>query len=162
MKRDDTSILNAELAGAIAAMGHTDVLMIVDAGFPIPDDANRIDLALTRGIPTIEQVLTAVDDELIAERVLYADDVPEMNPPLDRLVNEVYGEGSGTEVDTIPHEDVLAYGSEAKAIVRTGDFNPWGNIVIQCGTDPKAWFADDEVSMPPAYEERYTEMYGEE
>jgi D-ribose pyranose/furanose isomerase RbsD len=162
MKRDDTSILNAELAGAVAAMGHTDVLMIVDAGFPIPDDANRIDLALTRGIPTIEQVLTAVDDELIAERVLYADDVPEMNPPLDRLVNEVYGEGSGTEVDTIPHEDVLAYGSEAKAIVRTGDFNPWGNIVIECGTDPKAWFADDEVSMPPAYQERYAEMYGEE
>jgi D-ribose pyranose/furanose isomerase RbsD len=162
MKRDDTSILNAELAGAVAAMGHTDVLMIVDAGFPIPDDANRIDLALTRGIPTIEQVLTAVDDELIAERVLYADDVPEMNPPLDRLIREVYGEGSGTEVDTIPHEDVLAYGSEAKAIVRTGDFNPWGNIVIQCGTDPKAWFADDEVSMPPAYQERYAEMYGEE
>ena len=162
MKRDDTAILNAELASAIAAMGHTDVLMIVDAGFPIPDDANRIDLALTRGVPTIEQVLTAVDDELIAERVLYADDVPEMNPPLDRLVNEVYGEGSGTAVDTIPHEDVLAYGSEAKAIVRTGDFNPWGNIVIECGTDPKAWFADDEVSMPPAYQERYAEMYGEE
>lgn len=162
MKRDDTAILNAELAGAIAAMGHTDVLMIVDAGFPIPADANRIDLALTRGIPTIEQVLTAIDDELIAERVLYADDVPEMNPPLDRLVNEIYGEGSGTEVDTIPHEDVLAYGSEAKAIVRTGDFNPWGNIVIECGTDPKAWFADDEVSMPPAYQERYAEMYGEE
>lgn len=162
MKRDDTAILNAELAGAIAAMGHTDVLMIVDAGFPIPDDANRIDLALTRGIPTIEQVLTAVDDELIAERVLYADDVPEMNPPLDRLIRDVYGEESGTEVDTIPHEDVLAYGSEAKAIVRTGDFNPWGNIVIECGTDPKAWFADDEVSMPPAYQERYAEMYGEE
>ena len=86
MRRDDTSILNAELAGAIATMGHTDVLMIVDAGFPIPDDVTRIDLALTRGIPTIEDVLTLVDEELIAERVLHADDVPEMNPPLHRLI----------------------------------------------------------------------------
>jgi D-ribose pyranase len=162
MRRDDTSILNAELAGAIAAMGHTDVMMIVDAGFPIPEDVNRIDLALTRGVPTIEEVLTAVDEELIAERVLYADDVPEMNPRLNRLIRETYGEGSGTEVETIPHEDVLAYGDEAKAIVRTGDFNPWGNIVIECGTDPKAWFDDAEVSMPPAYEERYAEMYGDE
>jgi len=161
MKRDDTSILNDELAHAIASMGHTDVLMIVDAGFPIPSDAWRIDLALTRGVPTIEEVLTAVDDELVAERVMYAEDVPEMNPPLDRLVTGTYGEGSGTEVETIPHEDVIAYGEEAKAIVRTGDFNPWGNIVIQCGTDPKAWFADEEVSMPPAYEERYEEMYGD-
>jgi D-ribose pyranose/furanose isomerase RbsD len=162
MRRDDTSILNAELAGAIATMGHTDVLMIVDAGFPIPDDVTRIDLALTRGIPTIEDVLTLVDEELIAERVLYADDVPEMNPPLHRLIQETYGDGSGTEVETIPHEDVLAHGEEAKAIVRTGDFNPWGNIVIECGTDPKAWFDDPEVSMPPAYEERYAEMYGSE
>jgi D-ribose pyranose/furanose isomerase RbsD len=162
MKRDDTSILNAELSEAIAAMGHTDVLMIVDAGFPIPEDTRRIDLALTNGIPTIAEVLGAIDDELIAERVLYADDVPEMNPPLNRLIQRTYGAGSGTEVETIPHEDVLAYGEEAKAIVRTGDFNPWGNIVIQCGTDPKAWFADSEVSMPPAYEERYAEMYGDE
>jgi D-ribose pyranose/furanose isomerase RbsD len=161
MKRDDTSILNAELTHAVAAMGHTDVLMVVDAGFPIPEDVRRVDLALTRGVPTIEQVLTAVDEELIAERVLYADDVPEMNPPLNRLIQETYGEGSGTEIETIPHEEVLGYGTEAKAIVRTGDFNPWGNIVLECGTDPKAWF-DDDVSMPPAYQERYAEMYGEE
>jgi D-ribose pyranase len=162
MKRDETSILNAELAHAVAEMGHTDVLMIVDAGFPIPEDTRRVDLALTRGIPTIEEVLTTVDDELIAERVLYAEDVPEMNPPLDDLIHETYGDGSGTELDTIPHEDVLSYGSEAKAVVRTGDFNPWGNIVIECGTDPKAWFDDDDVSMPPAYQERYAEMYGEQ
>lgn len=162
MKRDDTSVLNAELAAAIAAMGHTDVLMITDAGFPISENTRRIDLALTRGIPTIEEVLTVVDEELIAERVLYADDVPEMNPPLNRLIQETYGEGSGTQVETIPHKDVLAYGDEAKAIVRTGDFNPWGNIVIECGTDPKAWFDDNEVSMPPAYEDRYAEMYGDQ
>jgi len=160
MKRDADGILNAELSHAIASMGHTDVLMVVDAGFPIPSDAWRIDLALTRGIPRLFDVLGAVDDELIAERVLYAEDVPEMNPDLDAFLRETY-EGSGAELETIAHEEVLEYGQQAKAIVRSGDFVPWGNVVIQCGTDPKPWFDGENVMMPEAYEERYEEMYGE-
>lgn len=159
MKRDSDQILNSELSHAIASMGHTDVLLVTDAGFPIPDDAWRIDLALTRGIPTLADVLEAVHAELVPERVLYADEVPEMNPEFDALLQDLY-EGSGADVETIPHERVLEYGHEAKAIVRTGDFVPWGNVVLECGTDPKAWFEGNDAVMPDEYERRYEEMYG--
>ena len=45
-------ILNAELNHAIASMGHGDFILVCDAGFPIPNDAWRIDLALTKDVPT--------------------------------------------------------------------------------------------------------------
>lgn len=160
MKRDADGILNAELSHAIASMGHTDALMVVDAGFPIPEDAWRIDLALTRGVPRLYDVLETVHDELIPERVLYAADVPEMNPELDDRLHALY-EGSGAEIETKAHEEILEYGTRAKVIVRTGDFVPWGNVVVEGGTDPKAWFDGENVTMPAAYRRRYEEMYGE-
>lgn len=160
MKRDPDAVLNAELSHAIASLGHTDVLMVVDAGFPIPQESWRIDLAVTRGVPSLYDVLELVHAEVIPEAVRYADDVPRMNPELDEFIDGLYGD-TGAEVSTIPHEEVLAYGERAKAIVRTGDFVPWGNVVIQCGTDPKAWFAGDRTVMPDSYREVYEQMYGE-
>jgi len=134
--------------------------MVTDAGFPIPEDAWRIDLALTRGVPSLYDVLKTVHGEVLPEAVFYADDVPEMNPELDKFLRELY-DGSGADLGTIPHEEVLEYGHEAKAIVRTGDFVPRGNVVIQCGTDPAAWFDGERTVMPEEYRERHEEMYGE-
>ena len=161
MKRNEQAILNAELSEAIARMGHTDILLVTDAGFPIPDDVQRIDLALTRGVPTLEETLSLIHEELIPERIHYADDVPEMNPDFDDFLQSLYAD-SGAEIEPIPHEDVIAYGEQAKAIVRTGDFVPWGNVVIQCGTDPKPWFDGENEVMPDEYEERYRTIYGED
>lgn len=160
MKRDPDAILNAELSQAIATLGHTDILLVTDAGYPIPVDAWRIDLAVTRGIPSLYDVLELVHGAVIPEAVRYAADVPEMNPELDEFLQDLY-EGSGATLSTVPHEEVLEYGNEAKAIIRTGDFVPWGNVVIQCGTDPKAWFAGDRTVMPEEYRGRYEEIYDE-
>ena len=42
-------ILHPELAKALATCGHTDIILVTDAGFPIPKDANRIDLGYYAG-----------------------------------------------------------------------------------------------------------------
>lgn len=39
IKRNEGDILNADLSHVIASMGHTDLIMIVNAGYPIPDIA---------------------------------------------------------------------------------------------------------------------------
>ncbi|HKZ27462.1 MAG TPA: RbsD/FucU domain-containing protein, partial [Rubrobacteraceae bacterium] len=38
-------ILNAQLAGALARLGHTDTLVVCDAGLPIPPGSEVVDLA---------------------------------------------------------------------------------------------------------------------
>lgn len=57
-----TAVLNAQLSGVIASLGHTDGLTICDAGLPIPSEQQCVDLALTKGVPsflsTLEVVLT--------------------------------------------------------------------------------------------------------
>ena len=54
-----SGILNAELNHAIASMGHGDLMIVCDAGFPIPSAAWRIDLAVVPDVPDLETVLLA-------------------------------------------------------------------------------------------------------
>ncbi|MGB9897612.1 RbsD/FucU domain-containing protein, partial [Thermanaerothrix sp.] len=46
-----TPLLNTALSELIASLGHGDMVVIADAGLPIPAETYRIDLALTRGVP---------------------------------------------------------------------------------------------------------------
>ncbi len=50
-------ILHPQLARALAELGHTDIAMVVDAGFPIPRTVERIDLGFSPGIPSLAQIL---------------------------------------------------------------------------------------------------------
>ena len=145
-------ILNKELNHALAAMGHGDVLIVCDAGFPIPVDAWRIDLAITRDFPPLVPVLEIVAGALIAERVLFGEEVATNNPPLYRELQRLFPE---SELEAIPHETIMTeMAARAKAIVRTGGFTPWGNIALVSGVDPFAWFGDPALVVPPFYQER--------
>ena len=65
MTRD--GILNAQLLSAIAHCGHTQTLVICDAGLPLPPGVPVIDLALVRGVPTFLEALKAVAGQLVVE-----------------------------------------------------------------------------------------------
>ena len=75
-------ILNKKLNTAIADMGHSDMLIIADAGFPIPDEAQRVDLAIEKDLPSVEQVLSLIIEDFIYEKVIVADEQKQYNPPL--------------------------------------------------------------------------------
>jgi simple sugar transport system permease protein/D-ribose pyranase len=151
-------ILNAELNKAIATMGHGDLFIICDAGFPIPLDRWRIDLALTHNLPDLYTVLDLVLSDLVVEKVFYAEDIETNNPPLLQRLQSTF-DGTGAELEAVPHSRMLGeLAHSAKAIVRTGAFNPWGNIGLVCGTDPSAWFAMPGTVMPEAYRQRQARM----
>lgn len=154
MKRQ--GILNAELCGAIGAMGHGDMMIVCDAGFPIPATTKRIDLALIQGVPTLEQVLEAVAAELITEKVIFAEEMKANNPPLHKAVERIFGP---EDIATVSHADMLTQmAGRAKVIVRTGDFNPWGNIALVSGVDAPRWFDRADVVTPPDYQKRIARM----
>ncbi|NMR96599.1 D-ribose pyranase, partial [Vibrio parahaemolyticus] len=60
-------ILNGELSKLIAEMGHMDMILIGDAGMPVPKGVKLIDLALVEGIPSFIEVLKAVLEDLEVE-----------------------------------------------------------------------------------------------
>ena len=45
----NANILNPELISAIAAIGHTELFAIADAGLPIPKGVQVVDLSLVAG-----------------------------------------------------------------------------------------------------------------
>lgn len=147
MKRH--GILNAPLSGALATLGHTDLILVVDAGFPIPSGANRIDLAVTENLPDLRTVLRLIADEIVVEGVVRADDVTTNNPLLDEWLHATF---DGAEFTTRTHAEVLGeLARQAKAIVRTGAFEPWGNVGLFCGVDVPKWFTGEGVIAPDYY-----------
>lgn len=126
-----SSLLNAPLSGVIASMGHTDGLAIADAGLPIPDGPERIDLAVRNGLPAFLDVLDAILEELQVERALIAEEMLSASPDLHRALVERLG--NGVQIDTVPHERFKVQTKQAQAIVRTGEFTPYANVILYSG-----------------------------
>jgi D-ribose pyranose/furanose isomerase RbsD len=150
MKRG--GILNQQLSAAIAALGHGDGLLVVDAGFPVPSDAWRIDLAVTENLPDLRTVLDLIAAEMIVETVVLAAEVATHNAPLGEWVRNCW---PGAAYEPVPHTQMLSeIPSRAKAVVRTGAFDPWGNILLVSGVDVPSWFTRPGVVVPDYYLDR--------
>jgi D-ribose pyranase len=147
MKRN--GILNLPLNEAIAAMGHGDLLIVCDAGFPIPSEIPRIDLAILPDLPDLQTVLSAIAQDFIAEKVGYAAEMAQNNPELKRKVDQIF---AGADFIALSHQQILSELShQAKFIVRTGAFDPWGNILLYSGVDVPKWFTKPGTVAPGYY-----------
>ncbi|MDE1166277.1 MAG: RbsD/FucU domain-containing protein, partial [Pseudomonas sp.] len=62
-----TPLLNIALSRLIASLGHGDIVVIGDAGLPVPPGVELIDLALTQGIPGFVATLEVLLSELQVE-----------------------------------------------------------------------------------------------
>ena len=69
------TLLNSAISSVISRLGHTDSIVIGDAGLPIPQGPQRIDLAVTHGIPTFLQVAHAVTHEMQVESAIIAEEI---------------------------------------------------------------------------------------
>ncbi|TJZ94103.1 D-ribose pyranase [Paracoccus gahaiensis] len=124
MKR--SVLLNAELSRLVAAMGHGDLLVIGDAGLPVPRGVRVVDLAVTRGIPGVFDVLDAVLAEMVVERSALAEEAGA------DLAGRFRARQIGA-VALMPHDALKAGMAEARAVVRTGEFTPYANICLYAG-----------------------------
>ncbi|MFB4473776.1 D-ribose pyranase, partial [Oceanobacillus caeni] len=73
-------ILNSNIAKVLVDLGHTDTIVIGDAGLPVPDGVLKIDLALTPGTPSFQEVVKAVVDDMVIEKVTIAEEMKDTNP----------------------------------------------------------------------------------
>jgi D-ribose pyranase len=122
--------LNQPLSEVIAGMGHMDQLVIGDAGLPIPTEIQRIDLALTQGVPTFLETLEVILGEIQVERVIIAEEMIDVSPILYEQVKKLLHE---IPLETIPHTEFKQQTRTARAVVRTGEFTPYANIILVSG-----------------------------
>ncbi|MBP6803322.1 MAG: D-ribose pyranase [Chloroflexi bacterium] len=128
-------VINQPITAVIGGLGHTDTLTIADAGLPIPATTQRIDLALTAGVPSFLQTLRVVLSEMFVEKAIVAEEMQAISPHIYAAVRDILGD---TPVELIPHVEFKRQTAVSRAIVRTGEFTPYANVILVSG----AWGFD--------------------
>ncbi len=133
MKR--TALLNRHLSRLVASLGHTDEIVVADAGLPVPPGVEVIDLAVSPGIPGLFDVLDALSQELIVEGAVFAAEAsPELVTQIEvKLAHWAAETGKPIEDFRMPHDAFKARTGKARAVIRTGDVTPYANIILISG-----------------------------
>ncbi|ASM19079.1 MULTISPECIES: D-ribose pyranase [Serratia] len=131
-------LLNSDVSAVIARLGHTDQLTLCDAGLPIPAETQRIDLALTQGVPTFMQVFAAVTQEMQVESAILAEEIVKQNPSLhEALLAELTAlgqrQGNTISVRYISHQAFKAQTEHSRAVIRSGECSPYANVILCAG-----------------------------
>lgn len=122
--------LNSELSYVISKLGHFDTLTIGDCGLPVPKGVQRIDLAVTYGVPSFDDVFKVVDAEAKFQKVTIASEAKEANPAFYQNLHE-WAKLNGVEVVEVPHEQFKKLSLSSVAIVRTGECKPFSNVILE-------------------------------
>jgi len=123
-------IINGPISSVIAHLAHTELLTVADAGLPIPDTTQRIDLALKPGTPGFQETLEVVLTEMYVEKAYVSVDIitksPEMLAGIKRLLGDI-------PIENLPHTEFKILTANSKAIIRTGEVTPFANVILVAG-----------------------------
>jgi D-ribose pyranase len=125
MKR--RGIINAPLSGHLARLGHTDLVVVADAGLPLPPHVPVVDLAIVFGLPSFVDVLDALLDEIVVEHAWVSADA-DSRPPAQWVDSRL-----DRPAERVPHEDLKAMLGGVRLAVRTGEDTAFSNVVLRCG-----------------------------
>jgi len=124
----DHAILNPALLYYLASAGHTDVVVVADAGLPLPAGVPVVDLSLVSGTPSFLETVEAILATLAVQSAFVAKELKDdpNRRQLDQLLD-------GITVESISHEDLRGMIPTAHVIVRTGECTPFANVALIAG-----------------------------
>ena len=123
-------VINKEIAGLIAGMGHGDMLVVSDAGLAIPDSIKRIDVSICPGLPKVMDLLKVIREELHVEYILVPQLMKKHCPHIQSELKKLYPEAKIRELNTDMYKE-RAY--QSKAIIRTGEYTAFANVILVAG-----------------------------
>ena len=136
-------VLNSDLIKVMGRMGHADLLVITDRGFPFPlhDLTKTIDLSVTKNIPAFIDVVKAISADFEIEEAIIAEETKNISPDIHKQLLEIIGKkknkGNDIRITYIPHvkfKDLVLHGAErgepVACFVKTGEFTPYANVIL--------------------------------
>jgi D-ribose pyranase len=125
-----TANINCDISEVVAALGHMDMLTVADAGLPIPAGVRRIDVALCPGVPGFIQAVETIRGELCVQEIIVAEEMAEVSPAIAEALRSLFDD---VPTRTVPHSEFKRLTSDSKAVVRTGEFTPYANVILVAG-----------------------------
>jgi len=135
----EVGILNRDIAAIISEQGHGDMLMVADAGFAIPLGIEVIDISLSENVPMVMDVLKELKKFFSVEKMYLSRETGEISPTHLRKVSAAFGDQ--VDVEILEHADLKALSQEVKAVIRTGDFTAYGNVILVSGAGDR-WYLE--------------------
>jgi D-ribose pyranase len=122
-------ILNPRLLDLIARVRHTNTLVIADRGFPFWPQLETVDISLVDDVPTVRQVLAALQENFVIGAAFMAEEfLDENGDSIRRQYNDLI---APADIQYEPHVEFKTRVPEAVGLIRTGDTTQYGNIIIE-------------------------------
>ena len=127
-------ILNSDISRVLSYMGHTDRICIADCGLPIPEDVERIDLALKMGVPSFMDVLTETASDMKIQKIIMADEIKAQNAAQLEAIEAFFKKsGVDIQIEFVPHSEFKEMTRDCKAVIRSGETTAYSNIILEAG-----------------------------
>ncbi|MBC7343873.1 MAG: D-ribose pyranase [Clostridia bacterium] len=128
MKR--SGLINRHILFVLASLGHGDCIAIADCGLPIPKGVRCVDLAIVMGVPSFQEVVRAVAEELIIQRIVISQEMRIFNSKQYDFIKSLFRD---IPVEEIPHVSFKEKLKDVKAVIRTGEATPYSNVIFESG-----------------------------
>ena len=129
-------ILNPRINHLLSRVRHTNTLVIADWAFPSWKEVETVDLALTRGIPMITDLLELLHPNFKVGRIWQAEEFLATNA--EEVIAKFQGGLEGfrplypdLEIIRMPHDDFKQLVLSATGLIRTGDPTAYGNVILE-------------------------------
>jgi D-ribose pyranase len=124
-----SGILHGGISELVARLGHGDEIVISDYGLPVPPGVTQIDLAVKTGVPSFLDVLETMLSELVVEHWVVAKELQDTHPDYLGKIQHLLKPFP----EFLAHEDFKKRCKQAKAIIRTGEWTPYANVILRAG-----------------------------
>jgi len=124
-----TGIINPDLLHLLARIRHTNTLVIADWAFPFWPEIETVDISLTKGMPTVLDVLDLLTPVFKVGRIWQADEFVTSNPA--ETVERFAKSFGKIPVTREAHVDFKHRVPNAIGLIRTGDPTAYGNIILE-------------------------------
>ena len=135
----ETGTVNREISDVLSTLGHTDEMIVCDAGFAIPTGVRTVDISLAENKPTVPEVLAELRKHLSVEKLVISEETKKVVP--SRFKELATSFGGEVAVETVTQTELRARARTVKAVIRTGDFTAYSNMLIVSGGGPR-WYVE--------------------
>jgi D-ribose pyranase len=135
----ETGCLNHDITNVISMMGHMDELIVCDAGFPIPLGVCTVDVSLAKDKPTVLELLEELTKHFSVEKLVMANETKNVSPTRFNAIVGLFAKDM--PVETIPHTQFKLRSTKVKAVIRTGDFTAYSNVLLVSGAGDR-WYVE--------------------
>ena len=134
----ETGTINNDISDVFSMMGHMDELIVCDAGFPIPLGICTINISLAKDKPTVLELLEVLKEHFSVEKLVMAEETKKTSPTRFKAITDHFPD---VPVETMPHTDFKKHSKTVKAVIRTGDFTAYSNVLLVSGPGDR-WYCE--------------------